>query len=72
MKNYIVNIVNIEYNIDDGEEMTMLPSCLSMEVSIGSDVVSVSAAILEAASDHIRNTTGFCHKAFGFEYELIE
>lgn len=75
MKNYIVNIVNIEYDIDeleDGEEMPVLPTFLSMEVSVGSDELSVSEAILEAASDHISNTTGFCHKSFGFEYELID
>lgn len=74
MKNYIVNIVNIEYDIDeleDGEEMPVLPTFLSMDVSVVSDEVSVSEAISKAASYHISNKTGFCHKSFGFEYALI-
>ena len=40
MKNYIVNIVNIEYDIDeleDGKEMPVLPTFLSMDVSVVSD-----------------------------------
>lgn len=79
-----VNITDINWDIDDGEEK---PSDLKSEMNVLfkiNDVVEClenndsgdykvnDEALSDFLSDYISDTTGFCHDGFNYTYEILK
>ena len=79
-----VNITDINWDIDDGEEK---PSDLKSEMNVLfkiNDVVEClenndsgdykvnDEALSDFLSDYISDTAGFCHNGFNYTYEILK
>ena len=59
----VYRINNIKYDVDGRGSLKWLPKTLNCTVDDGLSVNEIE----EALSDHISDTTGFCHNGFTFE-----